>query len=301
VILFLFLLPVIKIGGEYLYVKWLASNAVEFAVEGYKKKAERDKRGRRVDSEIQVVPFTGRDLYIPANYFGVWTLARTMADKRSIREGRLTGLLLKVLWPNLEAYTLNNKSEFYLRYSDGGGRTLSISIDTLAYVKNEDTLKAKTSGMYLNRIMNRLLLKDYQTSALQNRYGLKVKGNRFAINPQTGKLIKDEKKNQKVYFQDKWVKIKNKGDRYYQKDDVLYYDREGKVRSLIECMPDPIPKGKVAHCDHIFIMDDLDAKLKIHYHRDFLPEWQTIENKVKELIRSFYKQPINKNEAKQDG
>jgi hypothetical protein len=195
------------------------------------------------------------DLYVPANYFEL-----PQYDYSKVKNVKVE--LLTVLWPGLEPRTADNRTEFSV---PGGGRRLSIRIDSVADVAPER--RQRLLDLHLE---GKLRHERYDMQGIH--YSLEKLGNRFYIRPQG---------------------VPNAGTPVErQSDDIFFLREQGKVRSLLECAPEPPQFGvRSPSCRHVFIIDDLDVETHMHYRREYLPEWRRIETEVAALIRSFYQQP----------
>lgn len=73
------------------------------------------------------------------------------------------------------------------------------------------------------------------------------------------------------------------------KDWFIRRDSSGQLQTLIRCDHHESEPGTESNpqCDHDLVIPDLKVAVSISYHRDYLPEWELIEHRARELIERF--------------
>ena len=162
--------------------------------------------------------------------------------------------------------TPENANEFH---APGGGRTLSILVNSLANVPVDRRPRILT-------ILRAGYAESVAREVKPQRYGLDVVGAKI--------VRKDE------------IGISSSFD-----DDILSNQRNGILESYLVCTPDVVSEpdpahltGRelipVPHCEHRFLLEEINAEVSLHYRRIYLPEWKQIESQTQALLRSFYSQ-----------
>ena len=210
----------------------------------------------RILNEKRPVPFVGHTLYMPlrvAPHFHV-------NAKKEVEE-----FSIELLWPGLEGINPRNGQEFH---APGGGRTIRIYVESLAKIP----LDRRPAILQIGKAM-REGLSPHESK--EPRYGLEVMGAKVV---RIGEVL---------------------GNSHLFDNDVLSDNNGGLLQSYLSCTPmiilEPDPAkvtGKdlvpVPHCDHYFVLEEIDAEVELHYRRVYLPEWRAIEDQTRALLRSFY-------------
>ena len=215
-----------------------------------------EEENNRILNEKRPVPFVGHTLYMPlrvAPHFHV------NANKE------IEVFSIELLWPGLEGINPQNGHEFH---APGGGRIIGIFVESL--------LKFPVERRPRILLIDRNLDESYSPHEPKvTRYGLEVSGAKVI---RIGKVL---------------------GNSDPSDNDVLSNTKDGILQSYLSCTPMIIPEpdpvrvtGKdlipMPHCDHHFLLEEINAEVELHYRRVYLSEWRTIEEQTRALLRSFY-------------
>ena len=214
-----------------------------------------EEENNRILNEKRPVPFVGHTLYMPLRVAPRFHLNAN----KEIEE-----FSIELLWPGLEGINPRNGQEFH---APGGGRTIRIYVESLAKIPLDRrptvlSIDKATAESYAHH------------EPREPRYGLDVSGAKAV---RIGALGMSEP-----------------GD-----EDVLSKTSGGVLQNFLRCTPMTIPEphptrvtGKVLvpvpHCDHYFVLEEINAEVELHYRRVYLPEWRAIEDQTRALLRSFY-------------
>ena len=210
----------------------------------------------RILNEKRPVPFVGHTLYMPI---------RIAPNFHANAQKQVEVIRLELLWPELEAVTPENANEFH---APGGGRTVSILVDSLAQISEDRRKDVLLTG---RASFEQFVEREIKPS----RYGLDVIGAKV--------VRKDEIIGNSSFFD----------------DDILSNQSNGVLESYLHCTPEVIPDPEparltgrelipVPHCEHMFYLDEINAEVSLHYRRMYLREWREIESQTRALLRSFY-------------
>lgn len=202
---------------------------------------------------------------IPANYF-----------RDQIGPDFQGGWNLLVQWPDLEPLAPGKRS--------------GQSFETFAKQVN-------ISPNYIDRVPIETLLEAYANlDEVGNRAGRQDPSDRLDLmlaQPESDGLtpyIVDQKALD-AYADAEAARLgmsRRKTGRGSYKDWFVRRDADGKLLTLIRCDHEPEPGDESnPGCDHDFVIPELKAAVNISYRREYLPGWERMENKARDLIEQF--------------